>query len=62
MIDEQREQKRKIVKIAFQQIDQEIEDIKKLFPKIEFDFCWDECIWVDDEFFCSRDDAFDVKI
>lgn len=57
-MDEKREQKRKVAKIAFQQIDQAMEDVKKLFPDIDFGFCWDECIWVDDEFFSSRDGVF----
>lgn len=53
MIDKHREQKMKVAKIAFQQIDKAMKDLEKLFPEIEFNFCWDECIWVDDEFFNS---------
>ena len=41
-------------KIAYKVIMQTFEDIEKTL-KIEVGFCWDECLWVDGEFFNYSD-------
>ena len=53
-----RDEKREIAKIAFLEIEKAMDKIREDFPGIEFHFCWDECMHVDDEFFASRSQAF----
>jgi hypothetical protein len=52
-----RGEKRKIAQLAFTEIEKAMEKVQQDFPN-EFGFCWDECIWVDNEFFASRDEIF----
>lgn len=54
---DERRKKRKIAQIAFLEIEKAMEKIRQDFPN-EFQFCWDECMWVDDEFFSSKDSIF----
>jgi len=49
-----REKARMIAKLAYQEIMSSINRIEKLYPE-EIDFCWDRCVWVDDEFFHEKD-------
>jgi hypothetical protein len=39
-----------IAKLAYKKIIQAMEDFQKEHD-IDIGFCWDECIWVDDQFF-----------
>lgn len=55
--NEQKTKKKKEAQIAFLEIEKAMEKIKQDFPN-EFNFWWDECIWVDGEFFASKDDIF----
>lgn len=48
--DEDRENKLKIAKMAYRAIIDCMEEIKTC-TDYEMDFCWDECIWVDDTLF-----------
>lgn len=44
---------KQIAIIAYIRIKNCFEQIINEFPNTEFDFCWDECMWVDEEFFAS---------
>ncbi len=41
-------------KIAYKEIMKTFDDIEKSL-NVEINFCWDECLWVNGEFFQYRD-------
>lgn len=49
-MNSERDKKLTIAKIAYKQIISAMEDAQKN-SEFEIGFCWDECLWVDDEFF-----------
>ena len=49
-----RENKRKIAKLVYKDI-KDVMDKWEDNPDSEIKCCWDECLWVDDEFFTYQD-------
>lgn len=53
-MDEEYQKKLTIAKKAYKQII-ELFELHQSCSPYEMNFCWDECIWVDDELFHSND-------
>ena len=53
-MDEEYQKKLKMAKYAYKRINDLMEIIQST-TEYDIKFCWDECIWVDDELFHSND-------
>lgn len=42
---------KQIARIVFLEIEEVLANLQHRFPNHEINFCWDECLWVDDDFF-----------
>ncbi len=60
-MDEEYQKKLNEAKIAYALIISAMEGIKRV-SSYEIDFCWDECIWIDDILFQYDDMKNDDKI